>query len=357
MRVPLHSSARVLAGVIFFVQPALAAWGGASELSVLLAFGVALPCALLLLLAGARSLPQDVATAVAPEPALEGLQATAVNFGHQAKQTLSQSREGRALMGRQLDELQRLASAAGGLNLSAEEVARSSANAAATAAKVLSTIDDGTELIERTATLISEQTESLALAGRQVEALSKRSERIGSVLDIIRGIAEQTNLLALNAAIEAARAGEQGRGFAVVADEVRNLARRTQESILETQSIISSLQDDTSTVSRSMEMNQRLGGELATLFEGLVVSLYQVGEGIVSLADSNGQVASTTEAQRSVVQEVGTGVATIRDLGDQLAGSLGSCAVGLEKLGVEIADLQRRLVISVSRLPVEGASG
>lgn len=357
MRVPLHRFAAVLAGVILFVQPALAAWGGASALSLLLAFGMALPCALLLLLAGAQSLPQEVTLAGAPEPTLEGLEATVVNVGQQAKLTLSQSREGRALMDLQLDELKRLACAAGGLNLSAEEVARSTASAAATAENVLSTIDDGTELIERTATLIGEQTKSLALAGHQVEALSKRSERIGSVLDIIRGIAEQTNLLALNAAIEAARAGEQGRGFAVVADEVRSLARRTQESILETQSIISSLQDDTSTVSRSMELNQRLGGELANLFEGLVASLYRVGEGIVSLADSNGQIASATEAQRSVAQDVGSGVATIRDLGSQLAGSLGSCSAGLEELGVEIADLQRRLVISVSRLPMNGASG
>ena len=156
-------------------------------------------------------------------------------------------------------------------------------------------------------------------ATAQDEGLAANSEKIGSVLEVIRGIAEQTNLLALNAAIEAARAGEAGRGFAVVADEVRNLAQRTQESVEETRLVIEHLQSGTTDVVGSMGNSYRQAQGSVEQVGQAVTALRQIGEAVTVISDMNLQIASAAEQQSAVAEEINSNVATIRDVTESLS--------------------------------------
>ncbi|WP_442965427.1 methyl-accepting chemotaxis protein, partial [Pseudomonas sp. PI1] len=138
----------------------------------------------------------------------------------------------------------------------------------------------------------------------QVEGLAASSEQIGSVLEVIRAIAEQTNLLALNAAIEAARAGEAGRGFAVVADEVRNLAKRTQDSVEEIRQVIEGLQNGTREVVTAMHSSHQQAQGSVSQVEQAVAALQRIGEAVGVINDMNLQIASAAEEQSAVAEEI-----------------------------------------------------
>ncbi|WP_442963333.1 methyl-accepting chemotaxis protein [Pseudomonas sp.] len=242
---------------------------------------------------------------------METLSAAAVRSAAGARANLN-------AMERQRGDTDQVATAMQQMSLSAHEIARDTVSASLATDSILRTIEDGTELIERTTAIVARQGEELAATNQQVDSLSLKSERIGVVLSLIRDIAEQTNLLALNAAIEAARAGEQGRGFAVVADEVRSLALRTQDSIQEIRSIIEALQGDTQSVVQSMAVNQHQVSETGRLFAELVESLYGVGSGVIEIARMNGQIASAAEEQSAVAEEINTAVERIRLVSDEL---------------------------------------
>ncbi|EPJ2812359.1 methyl-accepting chemotaxis protein, partial [Pseudomonas putida] len=160
----------------------------------------------------------------------------------------------------------------------------------------------------------------------EVEGLAQNSEKIGSVLEVIRSIAEQTNLLALNAAIEAARAGEAGRGFAVVADEVRNLARRTQESVEETRQVIEALQNGTQEVVGAMDHSHRNAQSGVAQVGQAVTALQRIGQAVTVITDMNLQIASAAEEQSAVAEEINSNVATIRDVTESLSGQANESA-------------------------------
>ena len=222
-------------------------------------------------------------------------------------------------MEQQYRQVDQVATASHEMSATAQDVARSAAQAAQAARDADQATREGLTVIDRTTTNIGNLAADMSTAMAQVEGLAANSEKIGSVLEVIRGIAEQTNLLALNAAIEAARAGEAGRGFAVVADEVRNLARRTQESVEETRLVIEHLQSGTEEVVGSMGNSYRQAQGSVEQVGQAVTALRQIGEAVTVISDMNLQIASAAEEQSAVAEEINSNVATIRDVTESLS--------------------------------------
>nr|WP_175652477.1 methyl-accepting chemotaxis protein [Pseudomonas sp. Marseille-P9899] len=217
-------------------------------------------------------------------------------------------------------EIEQVATAANEMSATAHDVAHNASQAAHAARGADQATREGLELVAVTRESIDRLAADMDLAMDRVRALAGRSEEIGSVLDVIRAIAEQTNLLALNAAIEAARAGEAGRGFAVVADEVRNLAQRTQVSVEEIRHVIEALQLGTQDVVDAMHEGQRQAKDSATRMEQAVPALQRVGDAVTVISDMNLQIASAAEEQSAVAEEVNRNVAGIRDVTESLSG-------------------------------------
>ncbi|WLG41413.1 methyl-accepting chemotaxis protein [Pseudomonas rhodesiae] len=228
----------------------------------------------------------------------------------------SQTSAGMEQQYRQVDQV---ATASHEMSATAQDVARSAAQAAQAAREADQATRDGLNVIDRTTTNIGQLAADMSTAMTQVEGLSANSEKIGSVLEVIRGIAEQTNLLALNAAIEAARAGEAGRGFAVVADEVRNLAQRTQASVEETRLVIEHLQSGTTDVVGAMGSSYRQAQGSVEQVGQAVTALRQIGDAVTVISDMNLQIASAAEEQSAVAEEINHNVATIRDVTESLS--------------------------------------
>ena len=236
-----------------------------------------------------------------------------------ADQSAAIATETSAGMEQQYRQVDQVATASHEMSATAQDVARSAAQAAQAARDADQATREGLTVIDRTTTNIGHLAADMSTAMAQVEGLAANSEKIGSVLEVIRGIAEQTNLLALNAAIEAARAGEAGRGFAVVADEVRNLARRTQESVEETRVVIEQLQNGTTDVVGSMGNSYRQAQGSVKQVGQAVTALRQIGEAVTVISDMNLQIASAAEEQSAVAEEINSNVATIRDVTESLS--------------------------------------
>lgn len=230
--------------------------------------------------------------------------------------TTAQTSEG---MQEQLHEADMVATAATEMQATIQDISH---NTEAAAKKAESTNENamcGKQEVDSTVSRISELTDSLTHASDVVTQLEQDAVTIGSVLDVIRGIAEQTNLLALNAAIEAARAGEQGRGFAVVADEVRSLAQRTQDSTQEIESIISTLQQRTREVVTVMERCKEQGGSSSEQAVQAGTLLYSISEDVQNIMDMSTQIATAIDEQNQVASEVNKNVVKIRDIAEQAA--------------------------------------
>lgn len=204
---------------------------------------------------------------------------------------------------------------------SIDEIARSATQASGEAENSSKEAHLGMELQQQTITSVENLKNNMSTASSAVEGLSKDSDAIGSVLDVIRGIAEQTNLLALNAAIEAARAGEQGRGFAVVADEVRSLAQRTQESTSEIQSMIEKLQAGAQSSVQAMHDSVGALDATAELTAKTEQSLQNIVNIISNISLMNEQIASATEEQSVAVKEISNNVSTANQLSQASANS------------------------------------
>ena len=217
----------------------------------------------------------------------------------------------------QYREVDQVATAFHEMSATAQDVAQSAAQAANAARGADQACAEGMQVINKTTLSIEQLSCELNDAMQEVEALAGSSEKIGSVLEVIRSIAEQTNLLALNAAIEAARAGEAGRGFAVVADEVRNLAKRTQDSVEEIRQVIEGLQSGTRDVVSSMHSSHRQAQGSVGQVEQAVAALQRINQAVTVISDMNLQIASAAEEQSSVAEEISRNISTIALLADQ----------------------------------------
>ncbi|WKC40988.1 methyl-accepting chemotaxis protein [Shewanella algae] len=220
---------------------------------------------------------------------------------------------------KQLNETDMVATAITEMGATIDEIAKNTELAAGKAEQTHHNAQEGQIGVEDTISKIQSLAQQLDDSANVVAELEKDSQTIGSVLDVIRGIAEQTNLLALNAAIEAARAGEQGRGFAVVADEVRSLAMRTQESTEEIASIIQTLQSRTHSIVDIMEQSQKQGGESAQQAASAGTLLAQINADVTNIMDMSTQIAAAIEEQSMVAAEVNKNVVVIRDIAEESA--------------------------------------
>ena len=236
-----------------------------------------------------------------------------------------------------------VATAINEMSATVRDVARSTTEAAEMSRQVNDSTLQGKAEIESTVRLVQALSTQAEQTADIIVELKRESDAISSVLDVIRGVAEQTNLLALNAAIEAARAGEQGRGFAVVADEVRQLAQKTQDSTVSIQQMISNLQSGSDRAASSMQetLNKAQAGASNVVKAGDL--LVQIADGIASISDRNIQVASAAEEQSLVSEEINRNVNEINDLVIQVSAAAEQTAVTSRELA-RLADHQQQLV-------------
>ncbi|QEP44428.1 methyl-accepting chemotaxis protein [Ectothiorhodospiraceae bacterium BW-2] len=229
------------------------------------------------------------------------------------------AKENAMLMQQQHSQTDQVAVAMNEMTATVAEIARNAQDASDAANRVKQLTMEGDAVVQGAIGAITALASEVEQSSKVIAELKQGSENIGSVLDVIGGIAEQTNLLALNAAIEAARAGEQGRGFAVVADEVRNLAQRTQESTQEIQAMITRLQEGAENAVQAMADGRRqseIGVEKANLAGE---ALHEITAAAMTINDMNAQIASASEQQMSVSQEIDANVVTIASAADQTA--------------------------------------
>ncbi|VAW65138.1 Methyl-accepting chemotaxis sensor/transducer protein [hydrothermal vent metagenome] len=248
----------------------------------------------------------------------------------------------------QQSEVNQVATAMNEMSATVQEVASNASHAAQAAQDASSQAGEGLGVVDHTISSINALASAVEEAATVINQLESDTGNIGVVLEVIRGISEQTNLLALNAAIEAARAGEQGRGFAVVADEVRTLASRTQQSTLEIQSMIESLQTGST---RAVEVMNK-GKEQAVVSVGHAQkageSLHGITQAVSSISDMNTQIATAAEEQTAVAEEINQNIVNISQLGEQTVSGAQQTSTASE----ELARLSNELQMMVGQFKV-----
>jgi methyl-accepting chemotaxis protein len=248
----------------------------------------------------------------------------------------------------QKSETDQVATAMHEMSATVQEVARN----AEQASQAANDADGQARLGDQVVAEVISQIERLAAeVGRSSEAmtgLQQESDKIGSVMDVIKSVAEQTNLLALNAAIEAARAGEAGRGFAVVADEVRGLAQRTQKSTEEIEALIAGLQSGTQQVAAVMRNSRNLTDSSVELTRKAGDSLGSITLAVSNIQSMNQQIAAAAEEQSAVAEEISRSILSVRDVSEQTASASDETA----KSSAELARLGGQLQSMVSRFRV-----
>lgn len=251
-------------------------------------------------------------------------------------------------MQRQNHEVEMAATAVTEMSAAVEEVARNASAASEAANRSNSAALAGRARVDETVKAISLMVANVEDASTEVQGLAVMATDISKVLDVIRAIAEQTNLLALNAAIEAARAGEAGRGFAVVADEVRALAHRTQQSTSEIEQMISSIQKGTGAAVSAMTQTNTQAQKTLDTAQGAGTALVEITESIDNITERNVLIATASEEQAQVAREVDRSLVSIRDLSNQASNGASQTAVAtseLTKLAVELNRLVKQFQV------------
>ncbi|WP_437180999.1 methyl-accepting chemotaxis protein [Pseudomonas nitroreducens] len=246
-------------------------------------------------------------------------------------------------MQQQFREIDMVATALQEMSATAQDSARSAARAADAARTAEQACDDGFRTLDATNSGIDLLAAGMNQAMAELQQLAASNEQIGSILEVICGIAAQTNLLALNAAIEAARAGDAGRGFAVVADEVRGLARRTQESVEEIREVIENLQARGQSVTSAMQGSFAQAQGNVDQARQAIDALRRIGEAVNLISEMNLQIASAAEEQSSVAEEINRNIAGIRDVTQTISDQAQQAASASRSLN-DLASRQQGLV-------------
>ncbi len=263
---------------------------------------------------------------------------------NRATENLNQEAYGaREAVARQRDETERVATAINELQSSAEEIARNTDSTSQAGQEASAAVNSGAEVMGKNIESMSSLLGTVEKAGDTVSTLGEDSKQIGTILEVIRGVAEQTNLLALNAAIEAARAGEHGRGFAVVADEVRKLATRTQESTDEIEAMISRLQSATASAVTAMQQGQE---EAETTMEHTAEvngALQQIRQSVTTIVEMTDQIAVAAREQSTVVEDINRNIVQISDEADQSANTADRVSAASDELKQVEKEIQKAL--------------
>ncbi len=246
----------------------------------------------------------------------------------------------------QFKRTDQVATATEEMSATAQEVARHAASAAQAADEADRSAQDGERFMQVTVRTITDMRADIASTAEVIRRLEGDSERIGKVLEVIRGIAEQTNLLALNAAIEAARAGEAGRGFAVVADEVRSLAQRTGASIAEINQIIETVQGGAEAAVRAIETGQARSDEGVQQVTQASEVLHSITLAVESIRDMNRQIATAAEEQTAVAEDISQNLTEITAIAGANQGDVErteSASAHLHRLSGELGEVTARM--------------
>ncbi|RMH86098.1 methyl-accepting chemotaxis protein [Pseudomonas sp. AOB-7] len=236
-------------------------------------------------------------------------------------------------------ETDQVATAMSQMTATVHEVARNAEAAAVSTEQADRRVDSGSQVVRQTLQRIDQLAGAMDATTASIQRLSQDTQRIDAVLEVIKNVAEQTNLLALNAAIEAARAGEQGRGFAVVADEVRALAKRTQQSTAEIEALIAALREGSRRAVADMAQSASLVSQTVEGANQTEGALTAIAEAVARIFEMNQQIAAAAEQQTAVAEEINRSVTSIRDIADQSASAMEQTAAS----SIQLAELGREL--------------
>jgi methyl-accepting chemotaxis protein len=279
---------------------------------------------------------------------IEQIAGSATQLGAAAEELSTVTEEASRGLQQQNNEIEQAATAVNEMTAAVEEVARNAVSTSEASSQSTQAAREGRDRVVETVDAIQTMTHDVQNTSLMIEGLAAQGRDIGKVLDVIRAIAEQTNLLALNAAIEAARAGEAGRGFAVVADEVRALAHRTAQSTQEIEKMVAGIQNGTGEAVSSMQQSNQRTQSTLEMARAAGVALEQITQSIHLINERNLVIASASEEQAQVSREVDRNLVNIRDLATQSAAGANQTSAAtheLSRLAVDLNAMVARFVI------------